>query len=421
MPPLLFLSHRIPYPPNKGDKIRSFHLLKYFSQYYRVHLGAFIDDANDWEYAPDVRHMCASTYFSQLNPAAARLRSLAGLASGTALSLSYYRDSAMQAWVDRVMLDEEIERIFVFSSAMAQFVAGREKSRARRVIDFVDVDSDKWAQYAASKPWPMSWVYQRESKTLLDYDSALAADFDASVFVSAREAELFRQLAPGAADRVSYINNGVDVEYFSSEREFSNPYAASEKAIVFTGAMDYWANVDAVSWFAREVFPQLYGQDSDCRFYIVGARPSTQVQQLSAMDGVIVTGALRDIRPYIRHAALSVAPLRIARGVQNKVLEAMAMARPVVASPQALDGLDVAVGREVLIADGADAFTQRISDVLAGAIRGEEIGKAGRARVLGDYTWENKLKNLHHLFDDHESQPGSAAAETQGACLAAHQ
>jgi sugar transferase (PEP-CTERM/EpsH1 system associated) len=420
MPPLLFLSHRIPYPPNKGDKIRSFHLLKHFARHYRVHLGAFIDDPNDWQYAPDVQCLCASTHFSRLNPAAARLRSMAGFVSGTALSLAYYQDRAMQSWVDTVMQAEGIERVFVFSSAMAQFVEGSKMRSARRIIDFVDVDSDKWAQYAASKPWPLSWVYRRESRTLLDHDASIAADFDASVFVSASEAALFRQLAPAAADRVLHINNGVDVKYFSPEQAFPNPYAASETAIVFTGAMDYWANIDAVSWFAREVFPHLHSQDAELRFYIVGARPSKQVQQLSAMDSVVVTGELRDIRPYIRHAALSVAPLRIARGVQNKVLEAMAMARPVVASPQALDGLDVIAGSEVLLADGADAFVQSIRNVLAGANQGEEVGRAGRARVLSDYTWENKLNNLDQLFDGHEKQLRRAATGMQSMRLASH-
>src|SRR3569623_858504 len=248
MKELLFLAHRIPYPPNKGDKLRSYNLLKQLGRDYRVPLGAFIDEADDW------RHVEAA--------------------------------------------------------------AGR-----RRVMDFVDIDSDKWQQYAEARRWPLSWVYRREARTLLQYERAVAATFDASVFVSDSEADLFKRLAPECAARVWSIHNGVDTAYFDPVQSFTPPYPLYEKPIVFTGAMDYWANVEAVNWFAREVFPVVRAADEEARFYIVGARPAAEVQALRRLPGVIVVGAVDDIRPYLAHAALAVAPLRIARGVQNKVLE----------------------------------------------------------------------------------------------------
>jgi sugar transferase (PEP-CTERM/EpsH1 system associated) len=181
----------------------------------------------------------------------------------------------------------------------------------------------------------------------------VARDYDASLFVSAPEAELFRTLAPESSAKIGHFSNGVDTDYFSPDTGHANPYAAGERALVFTGAMDYWPNVDAVQWFCDEVFPVLRQRVPDLRFYIVGSRPAPAVQALGQREGVTVTGTVPDVRPYIAHAAVAVAPLRIARGIQNKVLEAMAMATAVVVSPQALEGIDAEPGSELLLAEDA--------------------------------------------------------------------
>jgi sugar transferase (PEP-CTERM/EpsH1 system associated) len=391
---LLLLVHRIPYPPNKGDKIRSYHLLKHLAGKYRVHLATFVDDPDDWQYVPTVEALCASSHFARLNPTQGKVRSAAALASGKSLSLAYYRDGGMKNWVARTMREHGIARIMMFSSVMAQYA--EDYPAARRVIDFCDVDSDKWRQYAEKKKFPMSWVYRHEAKSLLGYERRVADAFDASLFVSEPEAELFSGLAPESRAKIGFFNNGVDTDYFSPERSYDNPYGADEQALVFTGAMDYWPNIDAVKWFAAEVLPRVRAAVPQARFYIVGSRPAPEVQALAG-DAIVVTGTVPDVRPYVAHADVAVAPLRIARGVQNKVLEAMAMARPVVASPQAFEGIDASDGRELLVADAPEAY----ADSVIGLLRSPHpaMGRAARASVERRYSWPAHLSKIEARFE----------------------
>ncbi|MCS0584453.1 TIGR03087 family PEP-CTERM/XrtA system glycosyltransferase [Massilia pinisoli] len=390
MEDLLLLIHRIPYPPNKGDKIRSYHLLKHLARHYRVHLATFVDDPADWQYVPHVEGLCASSRFARMNPLLARVRSLQALLKNRSLSLEYYRDASLARWVDDTVAKHKIERVLVFSGAMAQY-ADPYRS-ARRVVDFCDVDSDKWRQYADQKSWPMNWLYRYEARRLLAYERRVARDYDASLFVSAPEADLFRQLAPESTGKIGHFSNGVDTDYFSPDQPHANPYAADERAIVFTGAMDYWPNVDAVQWFAADIFPLLRERFADVKFYIVGSRPAPAVQELAKLPGVVVTGTVPDVRPYIAHAAVSVAPLRIARGIQNKVLEAMAMATPVVVSPQALEGIDAVPGSELVLAEDAAGFVDAVGTLLAGQeSAAAAIGAAARAKVQRNYSWSSNL------------------------------
>lgn len=394
MEDLLLLIHRIPYPPNKGDKIRSYHLLKHLAKHYRVHLATFVDDPDDWQYVPHVQALCASSHFARMNPLLARVKSLGALLKNRSLSLDYYRDAGMARWVRDTVAAHRIERVLVFSSAMAQYADPYRQ--ARRVVDFCDVDSDKWRQYADKKSAPMSWLYRYEANQLLRYERQVARDYDASLFVSAPEAELFRQLAPESSPKIGHFSNGVDTDYFSPHASYDSPYAAGERALVFTGAMDYWPNVDAVQWFCDEVFPQLRARFADLRFYIVGARPAPAVLALGQREGVTVTGTVPDVRPYIAHAAVAVAPLRIARGIQNKVLEAMAMATPVVVSPQALEGIDAVPGSELVLAEDANAFAFAVGTLLDAngenaASAAAAIGQAARAKVQRQYSWSSNL------------------------------
>ena len=393
-PDLLLLVHRIPYPPNKGDKIRSYHLLKHLADKYRVHLATFVDDAEDWQHVPTVEALCASSHFAHLNPMQGKIRSARALATGQSLSLAYYRDAGMRRWVAHTMRERGIARVMMFSSVMAQYAEAFPA--ARRVIDFCDVDSDKWRQYADKKKWPMSWVYRHEARSLLDYERKVADAFDASLFVSEPEAELFRGLAPHSSAKIGFFNNGVDTDYFSPERAYDNPFPQDEQALVFTGAMDYWPNIDAVKWFAAEVLPRVRAAVPQARFYIVGSRPAPEVLALAG-DAIVVTGTVPDVRPYLAHASVAVAPLRIARGIQNKVLEAMAMARPVVASPQAFEGIDAAAGRDLLVADAPDAY----ADSVIGLLRAPDpaMGSAARASVERRYSWPAHLSQIEARFE----------------------
>ena len=390
---LLYLVHRIPYPPDKGDKVRSYNLLRHLASRYKVHLGAFVDDPTDFQHRAPVAKLCEDCHLVKLDPRIAKLRSLTGLLTGEALTLPYYRSASMALWVQRTLEVAPIEGVVAFSSAMAQYAmfAGG----LRRIADLVDVDSDKWRQYAATRPWPLSAIYRRESRALLAYERRIAREFDASVLVCAAEADLFRRLAPESAKKTWHAKNGVDAEYFSPQRVYPNPYVPEERVIVFTGAMDYWPNVDAVEHFARALFPDIYAAVPASRFFVVGARPAAQVLALARLPGVTVTGGVADIRPYIAHAQVAVAPLRVARGVQNKVLEAMAMGKTVVASLAAAQGIEAERDRELLVANDDRAFVDQVRSVLGGKT---QTGEAARNRVLASYLWDGNLQVFDRLL-----------------------
>ena len=399
MAELLFLAHRIPYPPNKGDKIRSWNILRFLAQHYRVHLGCFIDDPADEQHRATLEAICESCRFVPLDPTISRLRSLGGLASGAPLTLPYFWNRGLAAWTETLLRERPIEHVFAFSSSMAQYVLGDAAERARRVIDYVDVDSDKWRQYAAAKSWPASWIYGRESRTLLAFERRVARAADACLFVSEAEAELFRRLAPDSAARTYAFSNGVDYGFFDPSVGHDRPFDGAGGNLVFTGAMDYWANIDAVTWFAREVLPAIRAARPDVRFWIVGAKPADPVSSLQSIAGVHVTGSVPDVRPYILHADIVVAPLRLARGIQNKVLEAMAMGRPVIASPEALEGITADVGSEVICAGSAREFADRTVSLL-GDPDAAVIGRRARQRVIDGYGWAANLAVLKKLLEN---------------------
>jgi sugar transferase (PEP-CTERM/EpsH1 system associated) len=394
MQELLYLAHRIPYPPNKGDKVRSFHEIEHLAKSYRIHLGTFVDDDDDWQHTDTLRKICGETCFVRLNPRLARFKSAVGLLTNQALTLPYYRHGDLARWIERLLADHPIRHAVSYSSAMAQYICGA--SNLIRIADFVDVDSDKWRQYAETKPWPLSWVYRREGIKLLQFERAVAHAFDATMLATPHEAQLMRYLAPESADRISHTCNGVDAEFFSPEHHLENPYSADDLVIVFTGAMDYWPNVGAVEWFADEVFSKVLAVYPAAKFYVVGARPAVRLARLKSAR-VVVTGSVPDIRPYMAHAKLAVAPLRIARGVQNKVLESMAMGKPVIVSPQAAEGISAIPEREFLLAENADAFANAVLRVLAGE-SAPGLGAAARARILADYSWTANLSRLDGLL-----------------------
>jgi sugar transferase (PEP-CTERM/EpsH1 system associated) len=394
MQKLLYLVHRIPYPPNKGDKIRSFHFLKALAAEFEIYLGTFIDDPDDKQYVDELRAYCADCFCVDLHPSTGKIKSLSGFLTGEALSLPYYRNWAMQDWVDVTLAQQQIDKALIFSSPMAQYL--EDYTDLRLVADFVDVDSDKWRQYADGKSWPASWVYSREAKKLLAYETRIARQADTTLFVSAQEAALFKQLAPEVAETVSYVNNGVDTEFFDPALSFESPFPEHEVAIVFTGAMDYWANVDAVVWFAQQVLPLVMRVKPEVRFYIVGTKPSKAVLQLAAADkAVTVTGRIDDIRIYVAHADLVVAPLRIARGIQNKVLEAMAMAKPIVATHAAMDGIEGDASINVSIADSPKTFADAVILSLDQRVK---VANENRAYVQAEFSWQQNGQHLCRLL-----------------------
>ncbi len=400
---ILFLTHRLPYPPNKGDKVRTYHLLRYLSARHRVFLGTFVDDPADLAYVDIVRASCVDLHVVRLSPPLAKLASVRGLISGEALTLPYYRNAGLRAWVRATCAAQRIDAAMIFSSAMAQYANDIPDMPKLEVFD--DVDSAKWTQYAQHHRWPMSWVYRREGVKLFEFERRAAAASTCTFFVTANEAEFFLKLAPECQGRVGVVCNGVDAEYFSPAQESASPFAPDEIPLVFTGAMDYWPNADAVIWFAAEVLPRLRARWPTLRFHVVGRSPTAEVQAL-ASDVIRVTGTVPDVRPYLRHAALVVAPLRLARGIQNKILEAMAMARAVVAADSCAGALDAMAGRDLEVAATPQDYERAINALLEDPARAAAMGVAARERVLAHYSWDAHLAG----FDRFLEPPGAPHA-----------
>jgi len=393
MKKLLYLVHRLPFPPNKGDKIASFNLLKFLSTKYSIYLGCFIDDEVDWQYVDELKKYCEDSCVVGLNPKYSKIMSLRGIFTGEALSLPYYRNTQLQTWADNTIQKEQIESVLIFSGVMAQYVSHMLPLKGHAVLDLVDVDSDKWKLYAEDHIWPLSWLYLRESKKLLAYEAEMAAKFDATVFVSEKEADFFKELVPRVADKVVFRVHGVDSQYFDPSLVYSSPYPIDTPIFVFAGAMDYWPNIHAAIWFAEEIFPKIKQKIHNACFYIVGMNPSDDVLKLVEISGVYVTGSVDDIRPYIACATISVAPLRIARGIQNKVLEAMAMGKPILATKNALNGIRS-------FDEFSPVIAETVEEMVEGALTLLNNTEDNQARqcVLEHYNWDTNLRRVDGLL-----------------------
>lgn len=399
-PDLLFLSHRIPYPPDKGEKIRAWHMFKHLARSYRVHLGCFVDDPDDAARMAELRPLCAELMAIPLNRRIQRWKALLRFRPGQPLTLGYFHDRRLQRWVDATLARHRIEHIFVYSSAVAHYVIGA-KARVR-VLDFVDVDSTKWTAYAATARWPARAIYAREGRTLLAFERRAALAFTRGIFVSRAEWQHFVGLAPETTSRTGWVDNGVDLAYFAPRDDFADPFPATAPKgpprLVFTGRMDYRPNIDAVAWFARAVMPAVRAIHPQACFAIVGAAPTPEVQALATLPGVLVTGRVPDTRPWLAHATIVVAPLLIGRGTQNKVLEGMAMARPVIATPEAFEGVQAMPEQDILLASGVEQTVARINDVVSGGHTG--LGAAARQAMKAHHDWSVTLSGLDALFAD---------------------
>ena len=407
---ILFLSHRIPYPPDKGDKIRSWHILQHLLRRYRVHLGCLVDDKADFAHVPMMSELCESCCFASIDWLGAHGRMAGALATGKPLTFAHFRKKSLATWVAALHRAYDISAQLIYSSAVAPYVESIPGFRGMRIVDFVDVDSDKWAQYARSCAWPLAWIYAREARLLASAERRIAESADFSLFASEDEAAFFRSRG-GDSATVLAMPNGVDTTYFDPSLDFSYPFGADGEgpALVFVGRMDYWANVDAVQWFTREVLPSLRQSVPSVRLFIVGAEPTRAVRALGHIERVVVTGRVPDVRPYLAHAALVLAPLRIARGIQNKALEAMAMAKAVVATPQAFEGIEAEPGRDIVVADDGPAFAAATIELLADRQALLRIGARARATMVANYGWKSRLAILDRLLEPIDEVPRRAA------------
>ena len=397
MKDILFLAHRIPYPPDRGDKIRSWNVLKHLGTLGRVHLACFADDQADAAHLQALRVAMRGS----LGEAHVEVRrtgkfsaAAEALRSGKPISLTMFDSPRLRSFVEAMLARDDVGTVYAFSGQMAQFVP--EPRRQRFIMDFVDMDSAKFGDYAGSGP--MRWVHRREASKLLDFERETAARADASLFVSNGEADLFRMRAGVAEADIRAVGNGIDLDFYDPAADFARLEGSYHPLIVFTGQMDYRPNVQAVTDFADQCLPALLAERPDLCFAIVGRAPTPAVMRLADRPGVIVTGSVPDVRTWLRAADLVVAPLRIARGIQNKVLEAMAMARPVVASAAAFQGIDARAGRDLIVADNAGEQVGAILSLLSNPKSAMAMGAAARRQMVSRYRWDAALKPIAELL-----------------------
>jgi sugar transferase (PEP-CTERM/EpsH1 system associated) len=385
---ILFLAQRVPYPPNRGDKITTWRLVERMKRTHEVRCVAFAHDDADVRAAAELGRLGAPTVAIPLDLGKAKLRSLPLLLTRQPLTLGVYGSAALQREVDSLARESDVG--YAYSSSMGAFL--EKHSRLKRVMHFAELDSDKWRQYAERSRWPMKAVYLREHRTLLEFERRVARAFDESVLCTPLEQEIFRRAIPGASSIV--LRNGVDLDHYRPRPERAEP-----GHLAFVGVMDYLPNVDGCTWFVREILPRIRERQPDVRFTIIGSRPTPEVLALGSEPGVTVTGFVDDPREYLARASISVAPLRIARGIQNKVLEALAMGLPVVGTTSATQGVEGRPGRDFLLADTVEEQGQAICELLDDPAAARELGARGRRFVEERYDWEATLRPLDDLLE----------------------
>ncbi len=393
---ILFLAHRIPWPADRGDKIRSHNILRHLADMAPVHVACFADDTRDMGFVSEMEPKFATVY-AEIRTKPQWQAGIEALVTGSSVSVKSFATPSMSAHVDAILAGENISHIFCFSGQMAQYVPTRFDGNF--VMDFVDVDSAKFESYAGQGNPLMRWVNAREGRKLAEFEHDIARRADACLFVSDAEADLFRKRSGIADGRIQALGNGIDtVSYDPANAIPAISMKDGGPMIVFTGQMDYRPNIEAVTDFALNVLPDIHKQHPSAIFAIVGRNPPAQVQSLARKKGVIVTGAVGDVRSWLNAAAVVVAPLRIARGIQNKVLEAMAMAKPVMASACAAEGINAEDGIHFRIAADVQAEARIVCDLLADPLTAKTMGDNARRHVVSHYGWVRQLSGLRTIM-----------------------
>ena len=385
---ILYLAHRIPYPPNKGDKIRSFHQLSYLAERHEVWCAFFVDDKRDMQFVPVLKRCCKGVLAVPLSKTQLLMRSAVGLFSGRSLTEYAYRDRAfarrIRAWCARIDFDAAV----FFSSGMAPY--GALVRARRKVLDFCDWDSLKWAGCAEKASIPIRWLYRTEARRLGRMERRWISEFDACTVVTERERDSLDDAA--LRSRVHVVGNGVAP--FESRAGLKNTH---RKRIGFVGQMDYGPNVEAVTWFAQQVWPEVRRQIPDAEFAIVGRSPSRRVRSLDGRDGIRVTGEVADTGQHVASFDVSVAPLRVGRGIQNKVLESMAAGRPVVLTSAAAEGIEGRDGEHFVVRDDPRLMTDDIVSLLRNPPAAREIGLSGKRLVESRHHWGGEMRAFEAL------------------------
>jgi len=390
---ILFLSQRVPFPPNKGDKLRSFNEIKFLSRNNNISLVCLTDNPDDLKPGQGLQSCCASVDVIYLPKLKSKAQSASALFSSHPLTLSYFYSNDLQEVVDGKLRNEQFDVIFVYCSSMAQYV--EHVNTIPKIIDFVDVDSEKWLQYATYARFPMNHLYRLEGRRLRKYEALLAETFQHCILVSEKEVDDFRNMVC-PCPTVTPISNGVDGDMFQP-----SPGSYNRSALVFTGAMDYFANVETVLFFVRNILPIIQRSIAGVTFTIVGSNPTPEIQSLAASHAnITVTGSVDQVQPYVVNSAVFVAPMLIARGVQNKILEAMAMGVPVVTTSLGFEGITAVPGKDIFVEDQPERFAGRVIELMRDDGLRMETSRNSRKTVESFYDWTLNLEKLEHILSE---------------------
>lgn len=394
---ILYLAHRIPYPPNKGDKLRAFNEIKFFAKHHTIDLFTLYDDPDDAKYINSLKEYCENVEAEFIHPSLKKIMSLLTLLSSEKSCTEYYFYSRKLHKILRQYVNKKnYDLAFLYCSSMYQYIDS--KWNIPLAIDFVDVDSDKWIQYSKYASFPKNKIFETEGKKISILENRILKKADTSFIVTQKEADFLLRLNN---DRKVYaVPNGIDFEFFNPDKVPDNPGLANQDYIVFTGAMDYFPNEDGVRYFYQNIFPAIKKEFPKIMFYIVGRNPGENVKQLSSDINVIVTGSVDDIRPYLKHAKLAVVPLRMARGIQNKILEAAAMRIPVVASPNAHEGLELVPGEEIIVKNDPAQFAESVIRLLKSADEQNKLAGNALKKLQEKYNWMKNLAIMERIITD---------------------
>lgn len=395
---LLYVVHRVPYPVDKGDRIRAFHLLRYLSRQANVHLACLADEPVSPESLSVLQRYCHRLAVVPLGPAR-WMRAMVSLIRGRTVSEGVFQAPALADTIREWARSTTFDASIASSSAVSPYLRLAELQSVPAIVDLVDVDSQKWLDYASAGSGWYSWLYRTEGRRLRALEQPMPAWAHAVTLVSEAEAAIYRRFC--SSGHVRAIVNGVDLDYFQPRQVNEEP------ACVFVGALDYRPNVDAVRWFAETVWPTIHRRIDGSKLWLVGRRPVAAVRELARQAGIEVIGPVADVRPWMAQAAAVVAPLRIARGLQNKVLEALAMGKAVVASPPALAALRVRPGKHCLRAASAAAWIKGVTRLIRNEHLRGRLGCAGRRYVEEHHHWDRCLEPLGELLGfPKRPQPG---------------
>jgi hypothetical protein len=386
---ILFLAHRFPYPPTFGSKVRAFNMIRHLAQSHEVTVMAPVRSATEADEARGMSAHCAAYRAFPVASWAQLAKVALTLPTSMSASEAYFHSGAMKAAIARHVAAGAVDMIVVHCSSVGRLV---EDVPLPKLIDFCDVDSRKWLDYTAFKPFPLTVGYRWEGWRMTAAERRLARKFDAVTVATAGELATMRDL--GMAARGDWFPNGVDTEFFTPGGE---PY--EPETITFVGRMDYFPNERCMVDFCRDVWPRLRARRPGARLQIVGAAPTPPVQALARIDGVTVTGAVPDVRPFVRRSALTIAPLSIARGTQNKVLESMAMGVPVVCSTLAAAGVEAEPGLHLRVAHAPDEWVTEIETLIAHPLRRAALAEAGLSRVYSHHTWPRAMQRLDAIVE----------------------